>query len=528
MQKQITLPNIGDFSGVEVIEVPVAVGDSVEAEQTLLVLETEKATMDVPSPVQGKVKSFKVSVGDKVSEGDLVAVIETSDEASDSEKQPDISNDAGATDSAPSASTSTAVETIHCPDIGDFASVDIIEVLVKPGALVEAETPLIVLETEKATMEIPSPKGGEVVALHVSAGSKISKGGPICDIKSGSRAASNTSHAAEQKSSPTAPQQPTGAKSLPSHQLDVYRDEPAQHSSGVYAGPAVRRMAGELGVDLSKVPGTGQKGRITREDLNGFVKSAIKGGGASGLGVEPMPEIDFSKFGEVEIKPLSRINKRSAKNLHRNWLTVPHVTQFDEADITELEGFRQDNKHFAAENGIKLTPLIFIMKAVVGAMRQYPRFNTSLTSDGESLVQKHYFHVGVAVDTPNGLVVPVVRNVDAKSLFQLAKELSELSKLAREGKLKAEHMQGSCFTISSLGGIGGTAFTPIVNAPDVAILGVSRSSHKPFYDNGQWVPRLMLPLSLSYDHRVIDGAEAARFITHLSDLLSQPKKLILT
>ena len=521
MQEQIKLPNIGDFGSVDVIEVCVAVGDVVETEQTLVVLETEKATMDIPSPMAGKVTAVSVSDGDKISEGQVIVHLEVEGSAD----EPIVEVQSAPTAAAVPPSAVSSLQAVTCPDIGDFAEVDVIEVPIQVGDHVELETPLLLLETEKATMEIPSPYAGIVREIKASAGEKISQNHVICLIETTGGGASTTQAPAEAQ--PAAPQPPVQTVSPPPQQLSAWRDEPPTTDAGIYAGPAVRRLARELEVPLKSVSGTGPKGRVTKEDLHNFVKRKLKGQGG-GPGLEPMPDVDFSKFGEVETKPLSRINKLSAKFLHRNWVNIPHVTQFDDADITDLEAFRQENKKTAMDNGIRLTALVFIMKAVVTSLRAFPRFNTSLTSDGASLIQKHYFHIGFAVDTPNGLVVPVIRDVNAKSVFQCAREVSELSLRAREGQLKAEDMQGSSFTISSLGGIGGTAFTPIINAPDVAILGVSRSALKPVWQEDRWVPRLMLPLSLSYDHRVIDGALAARFITHLNETLSCPKKLILS
>lgn len=518
---KVTVPNIGDFADVEVIEVHVAVGDAVEPEQGLITLETEKATLDVPCPEAGVVQALHVKVGDKVSEGTLVIDLATeaaSDEPVESSQR---------LESTPSSAAQTIPMVV--PDIGDFAGVDVIEVHVAPGDTVEAEAGLITLETEKATLEVPAECDGTIVSIQIKVGDKVSQGDVIGEMQIA--LGSDSPEAPAAAPAAVAPAMTASVTPPATHEtsLAAYRDEPAQSAAGVYAGPATRRLARELGVNLSQVPGTGPKGRVTKEDLQAFVKGAMAKGsnGGSSLGIEPMPSVDFSQFGEIDITPLTRIQKRSARNLHRNWVTIPHVTQFDEADITEMEAFRQENKNIAMESGVKLTPLVFLMKAVVATLKTYPRFNCSLASDGESLIQKHFYHIGVAVDTPNGLVVPVIRNVDAKSMLQLAKELGEMSLKAREGKLGPKDMQGSSFTISSLGGIGGTAFTPIVNAPDVAILGVSRSQMKPVFQGEDFVPRLMLPLSLSYDHRVIDGADAARFTSHLSSVLSDIKKLIL-
>lgn len=412
----------------------------------------------------------------------------------------------------------STIKEIHVPDIGNFASVEVIEVSIKPGDTIQAEDTLVTLETEKASMEIPSPFGGKIQDLKVKVGDKVSQGTLVALIE-----------VAEEKTAPVSAPAPakvelTPAKVEPTPQREVASTD----NSDAYAGPATRRLARELGVDLTKVSGTGRKGRVVTTDIHSYVKSILQDQGQAGsFSIEKAPEIDFTQFGEIEVKPLNRIKKWTAKNLHRNWVSIPHVTQFDEADVTELETFRQENKQAAEDNGIKLTPLAFIMKAVVSGLKTYPQFNASLASNGADLIYKKYFHLGIAVDTPNGLVVPVVRDVDSKGLFDLARELAVISALARDGKLKNEQMSGSCFSISSLGGVGGTAFTPIINAPDVAILGVSKVQIRPVYMDNQWVPRKMLPLSLSYDHRVIDGAEGARFVSHVASQLQDIRKLLL-
>ena len=417
------------------------------------------------------------------------------------------------------------IKEILVPDIGNFSEVEIIEVLVKVGDNIKTEDPIVTLETEKASMEIPSPFSGTIQDLKIKVGDKVSQGSTLALIQvdqSQEEKPQETKPASSPPpvavAAPTPTPLPVAAPSTPAA---------APGSEEVHAGPSTRRIAREFGVDLSKVSGTGRKGRIVTKDIQDYVKAILQNPQAGGLGIEKAPEIDFSQFGEIEVKPLNRIKKWTAKNLHRNWVSIPHVTQFDEADVTELEIFRQENKQAAEANGIKLTPLAFIMKAVVSALKTYPQFNASLASNGTDLIYKKYFHLGVAVDTPNGLVVPVVKNVDSKGLFDLARELADISALAREGKLKSDEMKGSCFSISSLGGVGGTAFTPIINAPDVAILGISKVQIRPVYINEEWVPRKMLPLSLSYDHRVIDGAEGARFITHVASQLQDIRKLLL-
>lgn len=428
---------------------------------------------------------------------------------------------------------------ITVPDIGDFDSVEIIEVLVAEGDSVQVEDSLITVESDKASMEIPSPESGVIKSLKMKVGDKISQGDAILELESANDVASEAAVVEEKTSEPKpetkaepAPEpvakseSPATSKPAPPIQKPSPTAKINEVSfSKAYASPAIRRFARELGVDLGKIDGTGRKGRIVKEDVKQFIKKVMSQGG--GLGVAPMPDIDFSQWGEIETKPLSRINKLTGEFLHRNWVTVPHVTQFDEADITDLEKFRKSMIEEYKEKGFKVTLLAFLMKALVSAMKEYPRFNSSLDSTGENLIMKNYFHIGIAVDTPDGLVVPVVRNVDRKSLADIAAELGEISTKAREKKLKPSDMQGGCMTISSLGGIGGTKFTPIVNAPEVAILGVSRSKMKPTWNGESFEPRLILPMSLSYDHRVIDGADGARFTTFLNRVLSDTRRLLL-
>ena len=437
------------------------------------------------------------------------------------------------------------IVTVDVPDIGDFKDVEIIEVLVGVGDEVSAEDPLIALESDKASMEIPSPRGGVVRKLNVKVGDRVSEGDPILDLEPAGDGDAAGSGPAEPKGK-AGPKESTKAEAQPeSKPKPAARERPAAPASAgprpsptahisdekafrkAHASPAVRRFARELGVDLSKVEGSGRKKRILRDDVQAFVKRALSQPGGPSLGVEPMPEIDFSQFGPVETQPLSKINKLSGRNLHRNWVTVPHVTQFDEADITELEDFRKSLKDEYEKKGVKVTFLPFLMKAVVSVLKQYPRFNASLDATGENLVVKKFYNLGVAVDTPDGLVVPVVRDVDRKSLVDLASELMELSQRARDRKLKTKDLQGGCMTISSLGGIGGTQFTPIVNSPEVAILGIARSSIQPVWNGESFEPRLILPIALSYDHRVIDGALGARFTTALSGLLSDMRRMLL-
>lgn len=529
---EVLVPDIGDASDVEIIEVLVNVGDTVEEEDGLITLETDKATMDVPAPEAGKVVELKVKLGDKVSQGSLVLVLETSSGEASAPSAPEPAPSAATT--SPASAAPSVIE-VTVPDIGDASDVDVIEVLVSTGDTVEEEDGLITLETDKATMDVPAPQAGKVISLAVKVGDKVSQGSLVLSLEvageSTSQAQSDAAPAAAPAPTPSAP---TPAKPAP---VAAPVSTPAPSANGkVYASPSVRRVAREFGVDLSRVAGTGRKGRIVKEDVQAFVKAELakpkaSAGASTGGGLQVLapPKVDFAKFGEVEEVALTRIQKLSGPNLHRNWVTIPHVTQFEEADITDLEAFRKQQNQIAEKRklGVKITPLVFMMKAVADALKAYPTFNSSLSESGESLVMKKYYHIGIAVDTPNGLVVPVVRDVDKKGVMEISKELMEISVKAREGKLKAADMQGSCFTISSLGGIGGTAFTPIVNAPDVAILGVSKSEIKPKWNGKDFDPRLMLPLSLSYDHRVIDGALAARFAVHLADCLADIRRILL-
>ena len=536
---EVHVPDIGEDGEVDVIEVLVAPGDVIEAEAGLITLETDKATMDVPAPMAGTVKEVKVATGDKVSQGSLVLLLETG-AAQEAAPAVESAPAAAVEAAAPAAPAVAEVKEVHVPDIGEDGEVDVIDVLVAVGDTVEAEDGLITLETDKATMDVPAPFAGTVKELKVSTGGKVATGTLIALIETQASAAAPAP--AAQK--PAAAPQPAQAAPQPS----APKPPPVPHhpsagekakTGSVHATPSVRRIARDFGVDLSKVTGTGRKGRILREDVQSYVKyelsrpkatgSTSVASGNGGLQVIAQPKVDFSKFGEVEQVPLTRIQKISGPNLHRNWVTIPHVTQFDEADITDVEAFRKDENALLKKQkkDLKITPLVFIMKAAAKALEMYPVFNSSLSEDGEHLIMKKYIHIGIAVDTPNGLVVPVVRDVNKKGIYELSQELMEISVKAREGKLKAADMQGSCFTISSLGGIGGTAFTPIVNAPDVAILGVSKSEMKPKWNGSEFIPRLMLPLSLSYDHRVIDGALAARFTVALSGVMTDIRKLVL-
>ena len=548
--REITVPDIGDVKGVDVIEVLVKAGDVINKDDPLITIETDKATMEVPSSAAGTVKEMKLKVGDKVSQGTLILLLEESGAvaaapAPVAAPAPAPTQTPAPTPApvaaAPVASGPAKSETVSVPDIGDAKNVDVIEIAVKVGDSINKDDTLIVVEGEKATMDVPSPVSGVVESIALKVGDKVSQGSVIGVIKVAGGASAPLAAAAP-STSVAAPVNTTSAPSVVTAAMPTVgadRDAPVpdypyeRKAAGekiVHASPAIRRFARELGVDLAKVNASGPKGRVMKEDIQSFVKFELnrpKPVASSGAGMPELPTIDFSKWGEVETKQLTRIQKVSSVNLHRNWLTIPHVTQHEDADVTEMEAFRQSLKDEAEKRGIKLTPLVFVMKAVVNTLQAFPSFNASLAPDGETLVLKKYWHIGVAVDTPDGLVVPVVRDVDKKSIFQLSEELAEISKKARDKKLGADAMQGSTFTISSLGGIGGTYFTPIVAWPNVSILGLSKSSMKPVWDGKQFVPRLMLPMSLSYDHRVIDGAVGARFITHLAKNLTDIRRLLL-
>ena len=521
---QVVVPDIGDFKEVEVIEVLVKPGDAVTKEQSLITLESDKATMEIPSPADGVVQSIKVKIGDKVSKGAPILELDAKDAPrKEAPREP----------AKPASKANGGTQTVSVPDIGDFKEVEVIELLVKPGDTVAKEQSLITLESDKATMEIPSPGAGTVQSIKVKVGDKVSKGSPILVLE-GKGGKTETRAPAVQAPAPAAPiPQPVPAAAATSR--PVPREPREETTTKPHASPSVRKFARELGADLAQVQGSGPKGRILHTDVQGFIKGilqktptpAARAGGALPFNLPAWPEVDFAKFGPVETKPLSRIQKLSGPYLHRNWVSIPHVTQFDEADITELEAFRKAQTAETEKRGFKLTMLAFLIKACVTALKQFPDFNSSLDKSGDSLTIKKYFHIGVAVDTPGGLVVPVVRDADRKGVFDVASELAQISKLARDGKLKSGDMQGGTFSISSLGGIGGTFFTPIINAPEVAILGVSRAATKPVWNGKDFAPRLIMPIALSYDHRVIDGASAARFTTYLVSVLSDIRKIIL-
>jgi len=539
--KEIHVPDIGDFKNVDIIEVMVAAGDTIEVETPLIILETDKASMEVPSPLAGLVREVKVKPGDKISQGDPILYLEVMESVTAAE-HPEPS-------SIPAPSPAPDIgqtREVLVPDIGDFKNVPVIEILVAPGDRVEIDTPLIVLESDKASMDVPSPFAGTVQSIELKIGDKVSQGDLILLL---------ATVAADSTAKPQLPDtlsaialgprtpKPEGAPPAPPLKASpvIATPAPAASFAKVHASPSIRRFARELGVDLTRVvQGSGPKGRILKEDVQGFVKQVMLGtfkpasltGEAGALpagymGIPPIPPVDFAKFGPVEAQPLSRINKLSGANLHRSWLNIPHVTHHDEADITEVEAFRQSLAEEAKARELRVTMLSFLIKASAAALEQFPAFNASLDPTGENLILKRYIHIGVAVDTPDGLVVPVIRDVDQKGLFDLSAELGALSAKARNKKLGPGDMQGGCFTISSLGGIGGTAFTPIINAPEVAILGVTRSKMVPVWNGKEFTPRLLLPLSISYDHRVIDGAQAARFTAYLARLLGDIRRLLL-
>ncbi|MYZ44920.1 dihydrolipoyllysine-residue acetyltransferase [Schauerella aestuarii] len=570
---EIKVPDIGDAKDVEVIEILVAEGDTIEAEQSLITLESDKSSMEIPASQGGVVKSIKVKIGDKVSEGAIVLTLEAGEAAAkggdaksaekpaeapkadapkaDAPKAEAAASAKPAASAAPKGGSGGPVD-VTVPDIGDFSEVEVIEVMVAEGDSIKAEQSLITVETDKASMEIPAPQNGTVKSLKVKVGDKISKGSLILqlDAEGGAdEAAADAKPAAASDHEPAAaaekpaaasgesgsakPAEAGQSKAAPAAALET----DLKPNELPHASPSVRKFARELGADLRKMKGTGPKERITQDDVRAFVKQALASQGSAApaaagasadgaaLGLLPWPKVDFTKFGEIETKPLSRIKKISGANLHRNWVMIPHVTNNDVADITDLEALRVTLNKENEKSGVKVTMLAFLIKAVVAALKTFPEFNASL--DGDNLVLKQYYNIGFAADTPNGLVVPVIKDADKKGILQIATETTELAKKARDGKVSPADMQGGCFSISSLGGIGGTSFTPIINAPEVAILGVSRSSHQPVWDGKQFVPRLQLPLSLSYDHRVIDGASAARFNAYLGALLADFRRIAL-
>ncbi|EOC1342184.1 pyruvate dehydrogenase complex dihydrolipoyllysine-residue acetyltransferase [Cronobacter dublinensis] len=525
--KDVNVPDIGGDE-VEVTEILVKVGDSVTAEQSLITVEGDKASMEVPAPFAGKVKEIKINTGDKVSTGSLIMVFEVEGAAPAVEAKPQVTEQAA---SAPAAAA--GAKDVNVPDIGGD-EVEVTEVLVKVGDKVTAEQSLITVEGDKASMEVPAPFAGTVKELKVNVGDKVSTGSLIMVFEVEGAAPAAAPAAKQEAAAPAAKADKPAA--APAAKAEG-KSEFAENDAYVHATPLIRRLAREFGVNLAKVKGTGRKGRILREDVQAYVKDAVKraeaapaaaaGGGIPGM--LPWPKVDFSKFGEVEEVELGRIQKISGANLSRNWVMIPHVTHFDKTDITDLEAFRKQQNAEAEKRklDVKFTPVVFIMKAVAAALEQMPRFNSSLSEDGQRLTLKKYINIGVAVDTPNGLVVPVFKDVNKKSITELSRELTTISKKARDGKLTAGEMQGGCFTISSIGGLGTTHFAPIVNAPEVAILGVSKSAMEPVWNGKEFVPRLMMPISLSFDHRVIDGADGARFITIINNMLSDIRRLVM-
>ncbi|EIT7025709.1 pyruvate dehydrogenase complex dihydrolipoyllysine-residue acetyltransferase [Vibrio vulnificus] len=531
--KEVCVPDIGGDE-VEVTEILVAVGDSIAEEQSLLTVEGDKASMEVPAPFAGTLKEIKVAAGDKVSTGSLVMIFEVA--GSGAAAPAPVAAAAPAAAPAASGAGTPERKEVNVPDIGGD-EVEVTEIMVAVGDTVTEEQSLITVEGDKASMEVPAPFAGTVKEIKVAAGDKVSTGSLIMVFEVAGAAPVAAAAPAQSAAPAPAPAVAPVAKA----EAQATTSDFKENDEYAHASPVVRRLAREFGVNLSKVKGSGRKSRILKEDVQAYVKDALKrlesgavaaasgkGDGAA-LGLLPWPKVDFSKFGETEVQPLSRIKKISGANLHRNWVMIPHVTQWDNADITELENFRKEQNAIEAkkDSGMKITPLVFIMKAAAKALEAFPAFNSSLSDDGESLILKKYVNIGIAVDTPNGLVVPVFKDVNKKGIYELSEELMVVSKKARAGKLTAADMQGGCFTISSLGGIGGTAFTPIVNAPEVGILGVSKSEIKPVWNGKEFAPRLQLPLSLSYDHRVIDGAEGARFITYLNECLSDIRRLVL-
>jgi pyruvate dehydrogenase E2 component (dihydrolipoamide acetyltransferase) len=523
---KVTVPDIGDFKDVPVIEILVKPGDHVKAEQPLITLESDKATLEVPSPSDGVVGEVLVKVGDKLSQGDAILTLAGEAAGAAPVAAPPAPPVAAVADRGPTGTAAPATATdVTVPDIGDFKDIPIIEILVKPGDTVKAEQPLLTLESDKATMDVPAPSAGVVGEIFVKVGDKVSQGARILTLSGGAPVAAVADRGPGSATTPTTPpaSAPAPAKADPAPQLADF--------DGVYAGPSARRLARELGLDLNTIKGTGEKGRITKEDVKAAVSSPTAQGVVSGgAGLPEVPTVDFAKFGPIETIPLSRIKRISGPRLHASWVNIPHVTHNDEADITELETFRKSLDDSAkadkkAPYRVSLLPLL--MKASVATLKAFPLFNSALSPDKGSLIRRLYWNIGVAVDTPDGLVVAVIKDVDKKGVIELAKELGALSAKARDGKLSPAEMQGATFTISSLGGIGGTAFTPIVNAPEVAILGVVRSKMAPVWDGKAFQPRLMLPLCLSYDHRVIDGAAGARFSRHLAATLEDMRRVLL-
>lgn len=538
--EQVSVPDLSGATDVDVVEVLVKAGDSVEEGDSLIVLETDKASMEVPAPKSGVVVAINIAEGGTVNEGDHLCDLQVAGAApmaaSAAEAATPVVEAAPAAAPAPAPVAAGGVEDVLIPDLSGATDVDVVEVLVKDGDSVEEGDSLIVLETDKASMEVPAPKAGVVKSMKISEGGTVNEGDLLMQLEVAGGAAATPAAAAPAPAPAAAAPAPAAAPAAPAAGKAVDREALEKKNKTVHAGPAVRAIAREFGVDLSLVTGTGPRNRILKEDVQAYVKGALKqlaekpaaaAGVTGGTGIPAIPEVDFSKFGEVEVEKLTKIAKVTRDNMSRCWLNIPHVTQFDKADITDLEAFRAEMKEEAARNGVKLTPLPFMLKAIALALKAHPKFNASLHADGEHIVYKKYVNIGMAVDTPNGLMVPVIKDADKKSIYELSKEAVELAGKAKDRKLKPAEMQGACFTISSLGGIGGTGFTPIVNAPEVAILGVSKADIEPRWNGKEFEPRKMLPLCLSYDHRAINGGDAGRFLTYLNQLLSDVRRMVM-
>lgn len=565
----VKVPDLGGAAEVEVIEISVAVGDEVSVDESIIVVESDKASMDIPCPAAGKVTAISVAEGSMVKEGDALLELEISESgavtsasevsqsvASESalviESEASTQDDPSATvpDQAPSTAPATATESVEVPDLGGADKVELIELMVAVGDRINEGDGIVLMESDKASMELPSPASGVITALHVNEGDSLAEGDKVAELEVMVTDAQMVMPADDHTEAAAEPITPEPATSKPSISVPVSSSiaSPAtsntpppsnvdtghtqtgddrRRKTDVYAGPAVRKLARKLGVDLSRVKSSGPRGRLAKEDLHNYVKQLVSSPDSMGSAIPKVPEVDFSQFGEIVTEPMSKLHKITAANMHRSWLNVPHVTQFDDADITELEAFRQTLKDEMAERGIKITPVSFLMKAVAAALETHRAFNASLSSDGESIIYKQYVHIGMAVDTPAGLMVPVLRDVNKKGIWQLSEEIRELADKAKHRKLKPNEMQGGCFTVSSLGGIGGTGFTPIVNTPEVGILGVSKLVVKPVFQNGEFVPRKMLPLSLSYDHRAVNGGDAGRFMTEIATNLADVRRLLL-
>lgn len=550
-EQEIKVPDLGGADEVEIIEIIVSEGDSVEEEDPILTVESDKASVELPAPAAGKITKITVKVGDKVKEGDVIGMLAASgdaggsddagdDKSEQTEEKSEAPSEARSEDAKPAPkkkkSGGSRTEVVKVPSLDGFEDVPVIEINVAEGDTVGEEDPLVTVESDKATMEIPSPYAGKIGKILVKEGDKLSEGSDLLEMtieddgddEGESEDSGDSARADSQESKPEKPQ--GKQESEPQPQGSTY--EPPSPGTKVHAGPAVRKLARELGADLTRVKGSGPKGRIVKDDVHAYVKSQLQqaqqgSGVATGSGIPGVKLPDFSQFGEIEREGMSRMMAATATNMQRSWLNVPHVTQFDDADITEMEDFRKAQKAAGEKRGVKMTPLPFLLKACAAALAELPQFNVSLDMERKEVVRKKYIHIGIAVDTPHGLMVPVIRNVDQKGLWELAAESAELAQKARDKQLKPAEMQGACFTITSLGGIGGTAFTPIVNTPEVAILGVSKASMKPVWDGKEFQPRLMLPLSLSYDHRAVNGADAARFTNLLTQLLGDIRTLLL-